>query len=398
MMAPAGAVVAGAGRGVVEVVAQVGRHHHAASRRRPTARPSASATAVGRAPARRPAAPPAPGPAPPAGTAGGPRGCARARGPSSAATARPSSTSARPPSTSSGDVAQRGAPRPGRADPDADAADRHPVGGPGQHDPVDLAAPGGHRPVGRARRRPRVAVAGVRARSAPRAGRRRAASGGLAPRGAAHGVARGRAGVGGVEHARPPPARAPTSRAPRAPATSPALDRQPHRHPPAAPRARAGRRTGPASCQPQPRQRAVVGRAATSPSSYQSRSISSGAAPRAPRARPGRGRGRCRCRRSAARCARPDLPGPGQRRRRRVRDVDHLEVGVEGGEVQRHVGAQVLGDPRGQLVELGVAVVAAGDQQGRDLEPQVGLVAQVLERLEHRLEVPAADCAGRTPR
>ena len=53
-----------------------------------------------------------------------------------------------------------------------------------------------------------------------------------------------------------------------------------------------------------------------------------------------RGRGRCRCRRSAAPRAGPCRRARAQRRRRRGRHVEHLEVGVEGGEVQRHVRAR----------------------------------------------------------
>src|SRR5919106_2224367 len=39
------------------------------------------------------------------------------------------------------------------------------------------------------------------------------------------------------------------------------------------------------------------------------------------------------------------LAGAGERRRRRVRDVHHLEVRMEGSEVEGHVGAEMLGDP-----------------------------------------------------
>ena len=64
---------------------------------------------------------------------------------------------------------------------------------------------------------------------------------------------------------------------------------------------------------------------------------------------------------------------------------------MERGEVQRHVGAEVLDDPARHRVELVVAVVLAGDEQRRDLDPHVGLVHEVLERVEHVAEVRAAD-------
>ena len=65
-----------------------------------------------------------------------------------------------------------------------------------------------------------------------------------------------------------------------------------------------------------------------------------------------------------------DLARPRQRRRRRRRDVAHLEVGMERGEVQRHVGAEVLGDPARSSASISASrVVVAGDQQRGDLEP-----------------------------
>ena len=86
-----------------------------------------------------------------------------------------------------------------------------------------------------------------------------------------------------------------------------------------------------------------------------------------------------------------DLAGAGERRRRGGRDVEHLEVGVERREVHRHVTPEMLDDPPRHLVELGVGVVLAGDEQVGDLDPHVGLVDEVLERVEHVVEVRAAD-------
>src|SRR3712207_9338755 len=59
---------------------------------------------------------------------------------------------------------------------------------------------------------------------------------------------------------------------------------------------------------------------------------------------------------------------------RRRRDVGHLVVGVEGGEVQRHVWPQVVQDPSALGLDLRIRVVAARDQQRGDLQPDIGLV------------------------
>ena len=63
---------------------------------------------------------------------------------------------------------------------------------------------------------------------------------------------------------------------------------------------------------------------------------------------------------------------------------------MEGAEVERHVGPQFRRDPAGERVDLGFAVVLAGDQERRDLDPHPGLALQIKERIEHRLELAAA--------
>src|SRR5437867_11111842 len=75
----------------------------------------------------------------------------------------------------------------------------------------------------------------------------------------------------------------------------------------------------------------------------------------------------------------------------RAHPVEHLEVGVEGREVERHVGAQVLEDPVALASDLVVAVVQARDQQRRDLGPHRGLAPEPYERVEHGLEMPEGD-------
>ena len=56
-------------------------------------------------------------------------------------------------------------------------------------------------------------------------------------------------------------------------------------------------------------------------------------------------------------------------------------------------GPRCSANQRRELVELAVGVVLAGDQQRRDLEPDRGLAAQIDERVEHGVEVAAADLA-----
>ena len=63
---------------------------------------------------------------------------------------------------------------------------------------------------------------------------------------------------------------------------------------------------------------------------------------------------------------------------------------MEGGEMQRHVGAQVLHHPAAERLDLGGRVVLAGDEQRRDLEPDVGFVLEIDERVEHGGELARA--------
>jgi hypothetical protein len=66
---------------------------------------------------------------------------------------------------------------------------------------------------------------------------------------------------------------------------------------------------------------------------------------------------------------------------------------VEGGEVDGHVDPEVLGDPGGLGVELGVGVVHPRDEKGGDLEPEAGLVTQVAQRGEDGSELAGAGVA-----
>ena len=66
---------------------------------------------------------------------------------------------------------------------------------------------------------------------------------------------------------------------------------------------------------------------------------------------------------------------------------------MEGREVERDVRPELRDDPARQPVQLVVAVVPAGDQEGRQLDPDVRLVAEPAERLQDRLEPAGAELA-----
>src|SRR5712671_816958 len=88
-----------------------------------------------------------------------------------------------------------------------------------------------------------------------------------------------------------------------------------------------------------------------------------------------------------------DLSGAVQRFRRSSRFVAELEVGMEGGEVQRDVGAEVGEDPIGEFARLGGIIVQGRNHQISDLEPDIGFVLEPLQRFEHGLEMSEGDFA-----
>ena len=61
--------------------------------------------------------------------------------------------------------------------------------------------------------------------------------------------------------------------------------------------------------------------------------------------------------------------------------------------MQRHVRAEFAGYPARQRCDFINAVVFAGDQQRRDLQPASGVVVQVAQGVEHRLQAGAAQAA-----
>ena len=102
------------------------------------------------------------------------------------------------------------------------------------------------------------------------------------------------------------------------------------------------------------------------------------------------GRGRCRCRRDASPAgARSHARGSGSRRR--GRHVHHLVVGVEGREVERHVGAEVLHEPGAERLDLAGASLWPGIRSVVTSSQTVGLVPEVDQRVEHRLERARAE-------
>ena len=52
-----------------------------------------------------------------------------------------------------------------------------------------------------------------------------------------------------------------------------------------------------------------------------------------------------------------------------------------------HIGPEVLDAPLRHFLELLVRVVLAWNQQGGDLEPDVGLVLEISQRVQHRLQM-----------
>ena len=61
--------------------------------------------------------------------------------------------------------------------------------------------------------------------------------------------------------------------------------------------------------------------------------------------------------------------------------------------MHRHVGTKIFHHPGGHLVDLALAVILAGDDEIGDLEPDIGLVLQILQGVEHRGELAFGDVA-----
>ena len=73
-----------------------------------------------------------------------------------------------------------------------------------------------------------------------------------------------------------------------------------------------------------------------------------------------------------------------------MRFVEHLEIGMEGCEVPGHIRAQIFREPLGRPMQLCVAIVLARNQKRRDLKPDIRLVPEIFERIEHWLKLRKA--------
>jgi hypothetical protein len=70
-----------------------------------------------------------------------------------------------------------------------------------------------------------------------------------------------------------------------------------------------------------------------------------------------------------------------------------LEIGMEGGEVERDVGAEMLENPFAELAGFGGIVVEGGDDEIGELKPDVGFVFEPGEHVEDGLEMGERDFA-----
>ena len=58
--------------------------------------------------------------------------------------------------------------------------------------------------------------------------------------------------------------------------------------------------------------------------------------------------------------------------------------------MERHIRSEALEDPLAESLDFRWEIVLARDQEGGDLEPDLGLVLEVHERIEHRSELGRA--------
>lgn len=66
---------------------------------------------------------------------------------------------------------------------------------------------------------------------------------------------------------------------------------------------------------------------------------------------------------------------------------------MESREVHWHIRAELLDDPPRHGSQLVVRIIFAGDQKGRDLEPNVGFAFEIHKCIEHRLQMACANIA-----
>ena len=88
-----------------------------------------------------------------------------------------------------------------------------------------------------------------------------------------------------------------------------------------------------------------------------------------------------------------DFAGTVERVRRSRGFIAELEIGMEGGEVERNAGAEMREDPFGELAGFGGIVVERGDDEIGELEPDAGFVLEPGEHVEDGLQVGKGDFA-----
>ena len=93
-------------------------------------------------------------------------------------------------------------------------------------------------------------------------------------------------------------------------------------------------------------------------------------------------------------CIHGDPPRHAQGLRRCRRGVRQLPVRMEGREVQRYVGAKVIHHPNALRFNFASRVVLARNEH--NLEPNIRLVLEVLERLAHGSELAGAEILIKT--
>src|SRR5918996_180130 len=76
---------------------------------------------------------------------------------------------------------------------------------------------------------------------------------------------------------------------------------------------------------------------------------------------------------------------------RRARNLEHLEVGMESGEVDRNIDAEIVRHPLRQLGHLLLGVVVTRNEERGDLRPDLRLVHQIFQGVEHRLQAGEGD-------
>ena len=72
-----------------------------------------------------------------------------------------------------------------------------------------------------------------------------------------------------------------------------------------------------------------------------------------------------------------DLACAGERCRWCMRFVEHLEVGMKRREMPRYVRPEIFRKPLARAMQLGLAVVLAGNEQRRDFKPDVRFASEI---------------------